>query len=118
MKNTEFRRYRRAKKTRQKIRELDMPRLSVHISLQHIYAQIFSSDGSKVITSASTLDKEISSRVKSSSLMEAAGIVGEVVAKRAMTVGVNQVGFDRSGFKYHGRVKALAEAARANGLVF
>lgn len=111
-------RQRRAKKTRMKIREQDAVRLCVHRTSQHIYAQIISSDGASVLASASTLDKQIKGTLKSAGNVEAAKIVGKFVAKRALDAGIAHVAFDRSGFDYHGRVKALAEAAREAGLQF
>ena len=91
-------------------------RLSVFRSSQHIYAQVISADGSKVLASASTLDKEL--RDGATGNIDAATKVGQLVATRAKAAGVSQVAFDRSGFKYHGRVKALADAAREAGLEF
>ena len=92
------------------------PRLSVFRSSKHIYAQVISADGSKVLASASTLDKEL--RDGATGNIDAATKVGKLVAERAKAAGVSQVAFDRSGFKYHGRVKALADAAREGGLEF
>ena len=109
-------RLRRARKARLKMRELEAVRLCVHRSSQHIYAQVLSADGGKVLASASTLDKEL--RDGATGNVEAAKKVGQLVAERAKAAGVTQVAFDRSGFKYHGRVKALADAAREGGLEF
>ncbi|WP_020406345.1 50S ribosomal protein L18 [Hahella ganghwensis] len=109
-------RLRRAKKTRFKIRELGISRLCINRTPRHIYAQITSADGSKVLVTASTLDKEL--RSGSTGNVEAAGKVGALIAERAKAAGIDKVAFDRSGFKYHGRVKALADAARENGLEF
>ncbi|AXA68840.1 MULTISPECIES: 50S ribosomal protein L18 [Pseudomonadaceae] len=109
-------RLRRARKARLKMRELEVVRLCVYRSSQHIYAQVIAADGSKVLASASTLDKEL--RESATSNVEAAKKVGLLVAERAKAAGVTQVAFDRSGFKYHGRVKALADAAREGGLEF
>ncbi|TBU92672.1 50S ribosomal protein L18 [Stutzerimonas kirkiae] len=109
-------RLRRARKARLKIRELESVRLSVYRSSQHIYAQVISADGGKVLASASTLDKEL--RDGATGNIDAAKKVGQLVAERAKAAGVTQVAFDRSGFKYHGRVKALADAAREGGLEF
>ena len=109
-------RLRRARKARLKMRELETVRLSVYRSSQHIYAQVISADGAKVLASASTLDKEL--RDGATGNVDAAKKVGQLVAERAKAAGVTQVAFDRSGFKYHGRVKALAEAAREAGLEF
>mgnify|MGYP002713632804 FL=1 len=109
-------RLRRARKARLKMRELEAVRLCVHRSSQHIYAQVISADGAKVLASASTLDKEL--RDGATGNVDAAKKVGQLVAERAKAAGVTQVAFDRSGFKYHGRVKALADAAREGGLEF
>ncbi|ABP78497.1 50S ribosomal protein L18 [Stutzerimonas stutzeri A1501] len=98
------------------MRELEAVRLCVHRSSQHIYAQVLSADGGKVLASASTLDKEL--RDGATGNVDAAKKVGQLVAERAKAAGVTQVAFDRSGFKYHGRVKALADAAREGGLEF
>ena len=108
-------RLRRAKKTRMKIREQDAPRLSVYRSSKNFYAQIFDNLGTKVIASASTVEKDLESK---SNNTEGAEAVGKRVAERAMESGVKKVVFDRSGYKYHGRVNALAEAARDGGLEF
>jgi large subunit ribosomal protein L18 len=111
-------RQRRAKKTRAKIKELNIPRLGIHRSLQHIYAQIIMPDG-KVAVCASSLDKEIKEEGKGDgSNITAAKVIGKFIALRAKATGIIKVAFDRSGFKYHGRVKALADAARENGLEF
>lgn len=109
-------RLRRARKARLKIMELQSLRLCVHRSSQHMYAQIISTDGGSVLASASTLDKELRSCATGN--LEAAKHVGRLVAERAKAAGINRVAFDRSGFKYHGRVKALADAARESGLEF
>ena len=109
-------RLRRARKARLKMRELETVRLSVYRSSQHIYAQVISADGAKVLASASTLDKEL--RDGATGNVDAAKKVGLLVAERAKAAGITQVAFDRSGFKYHGRVKALADAAREGGLEF
>jgi large subunit ribosomal protein L18 len=111
-------RLRRAAKTRAKLKELEVCRLSVHRTPRHIYAQVISSDSSKVIASASTLDADVKAGLKGTSNVAAAQAVGKAVAERAASAGVTSVAFDRSGFKYHGRVKALADAARENGLQF
>lgn len=109
-------RLRRARKARLKMRELEVVRLCVHRSSQHIYAQVITADGAKVLASASTLDKDVRSGATGN--VDAAKKVGQLVAERAKAAGVTQVAFDRSGFKYHGRVKALADAAREGGLEF
>ena len=111
-------RLRRATKTRSRIKESGKMRLSVHRSPRHIYAQVTSGDGSQVIVSASTLLSDIKSSVKNCGNIEAASVVGKAIAERAVKAGVTQVAFDRSGYKYNGRVKALADAARENGLEF
>ena len=111
-------RQRRARRTRVKIKELAAVRLSVHRTPQHIYAQIFAADGDKVLVAASTVQKDVRGDLKSTGNIEAAKAVGRVIAERAKAKGITQVAFDRSGFMYHGRVKALAEAAREAGLEF
>ena len=109
-------RLRRARRSRIKIRELGEVRLSIHRTPRHIYAQVIAAEGDKVLASASTLDESL--RSGSTGNVDAARAVGELVAKRAKEAGVEKVAFDRSGFKYHGRVKALADAAREAGLEF
>lgn len=111
-------RIRRAKRTRMKIRELQATRLSVNKTPRHMYAQLISSDGSKTIVCASTLDKELREKLKSTGNVEAAAEVGKLLAKRAIDAGIKEVAFDRSGFLFHGRIKALADAAREVGLEF
>jgi large subunit ribosomal protein L18 len=108
-------RLRRAKKTRAMIKNQDSPRLTVFRSSRHFYAQVFDNQGSKVIVSASTNEKD--SKIKSNNL-EAAVEVGKKVAERALDNGVKKVVFDRAGYKYHGRIKALADSARNAGLEF
>jgi large subunit ribosomal protein L18 len=115
--NKNVQRLRRAARSRAKIRELKALRLSVHRTPRHIYAQIFDSE-SKVVAMASTLQKEIVANLKGTGNVAAAAAVGKVLAERAKAKGVTKVAFDRSGFKYHGRVKALADAAREGGLEF
>jgi len=109
-------RQRRAKRVRMKIREQGVTRLCVNRTPRHIYAQIIAADGYKVLATASTLEKEL--RAGSTGNIGAASAVGKLVAERAVAAGVTSVAFDRSGFKYHGRVKALADAAREAGLEF
>jgi len=109
-------RLRRARRARARIRDLGVYRLSVHRSPRHIYAQVFSPAGDKVLASASTLDSAL--RSGSTGNIDAAAAVGKLVAERAKAAGVEQVAFDRSGYKYHGRIKALADAARESGLEF
>ena len=112
------RRSRRATKTRAKIRELDTPRLTVHRTPRHIYAQLFSADGSLVLATASTVQKAVAKDLKYTGNIEAARVVGRAIAERAKAAGVAKAAFDRSGFQFHGRVKALADAAREAGLEF
>ena len=109
-------RLRRARRARSKMRELGVNRLSIHRTPRHIYAQVFAPTGDKVLASASTLDKDL--RGGSTGNIEAASQVGKLIAERAKAAGIEKVAFDRSGYKYHGRVKALADAARENGLDF
>jgi large subunit ribosomal protein L18 len=109
-------RTRRALKSRMRMRKQGIERLSVTRSGRHIYAQVISADGAKVLAQASTLDETL--RSEGACNIELASKVGELVADRAKNIGVMKVAFDRSGFKYHGQVKALAEAARANGMEF
>jgi large subunit ribosomal protein L18 len=115
--NKNEQRLRRATKTRAKIRELKVLRLSVHRTPQHIYAQIFDAN-SKVLAVASTVQKDVRAGLKGTGNATAAAAVGKAIAEKAKAVGIKQVAFDRSGFKYHGRIKALADAARENGLEF
>jgi len=109
-------RLKRARRGRAKMRELQAVRLSVYRTPRHIYAQIIAPEGNQVLATASTLDKDL--RSGSTGNVEAAGKVGQLIAERAKALGVSAVAFDRSGYKYHGRVKALAEAAREGGLEF
>ena len=111
-------RIRRGKRTRMKMRELGVDRLSVYRSSRHIYAQIISASDNSVIASASTVEKSMRDGLSYTGNSEAAAAIGKLVAERAKEKGVESVAFDRSGFKYHGRVKALAEAAREAGLQF
>ena len=111
-------RLRRARKTRAKIAELKMARLAVHRSNCHIYAQVFSGCGTQVLAAASTADGELRKQFANGGNVEAAKAVGKLIAERAKAKGIEAVAFDRSGFRYHGRVKALAEAAREGGLQF
>lgn len=109
-------RLRRARRARNKIQELGGVRLTVYRTPRHMYAQIIGADGGQVITSASTLDKDL--RTGKTGNVDAAQAVGKLIADRAKAAGVETVAFDRGGFKYHGRVKALADAAREAGLQF
>ncbi|MBK7424132.1 MAG: 50S ribosomal protein L18 [Propionivibrio sp.] len=111
-------RLRRARKTRAKIAELKSLRLSVHRTNSHIYAQVFSSCGSKVLAAASSLEPEVRKDLTNGGNIGAAAVIGKLIAERAKKAGIEQVAFDRGGFQYHGRVKALAEAAREAGLKF
>ena len=111
-------RQRRAAKTRVRIGRQAAVRLAVHRTNQHIYAQVIAADGGKVLASASTLEKEVRSSHPNGATKEAAAEVGKRIAEKAKAAGVTQVAFDRAGFSYHGRVKALAEAAREGGLKF
>ena len=112
-------RIRRATRARAKIRELGMHRLCVHRTPRHMYAQVIAPNGSQVLASASTLDKDLKGTIEGhSGNASAAALVGKAIAERAKQAGVESVAFDRSGFRYHGRIKALADAARENGLQF
>jgi large subunit ribosomal protein L18 len=109
-------RQRRARRTRARIALQNIHRLCVHRTPQHIYAQIIAPEGNRVVASASTLTKEVRGDLKSTGNIAAAAAVGKEIAVRAKQAGIEQVAFDRSGFKYHGRIKALADAAREAGL--
>jgi len=111
-------RLKRALKLRSKISKSQLNRLTVHKTLQHIYAQVISTDGVKTVASASTVESSIKSTVKQTGNIDAASAVGKLIAEKAIAAGISEVAFDRSGFKYHGRVKALADAAREAGLKF
>ena len=111
-------RLRRARKARAHIRRLGKPRLTVYRSGRNIYAQVISSEDGHVMAAASTLQSDVKEGLKSTSNKEAAAVVGKIVAERAVEAGVTDVAFDRSGYKYHGRVKELADAAREAGLKF
>jgi large subunit ribosomal protein L18 len=109
-------RQRRARKSRVRMRTARVTRLTVHRTPRHIYAQVIGPEGNSVLASASTLDKDLRSGATGN--IEAAAKVGALIAERAKAAGVTEVAFDRAGFKYHGRVKALADAAREGGLEF
>jgi len=109
-------RLRRARKSRARMKAAEAVRLTVHRTPRHIYAQVLNAAGDKVLAAASTLDKSL--RDGPTGNQAAAAEVGKLIAQRAKDAGVTQVAFDRSGFRYHGRVKSLAEAARENGLEF
>ncbi|VAW95432.1 LSU ribosomal protein L18p (L5e) [hydrothermal vent metagenome] len=111
-------RLRRSRRTRAKIRELRVPRLTVHRTPRHIYAQVIDGENQKVLAAVSTVQTDVKSQLKYSGNSDAAVIVGKAIAEKAKAAGVSKVAFDRSGFKYHGRVKALADAAREAGLEF
>ena len=111
-------RLRRARRARAKIRELGVHRLSVHRTPRHIYAQVIAPDGGSVVAAVSTLTKELKGSLDNTSNAAAAAAVGKAIAEQAKEAGVTQVAFDRSGFRFHGRVKALADAARESGLEF
>ena len=105
------RRQRRAVRTRAKIRELGQPRLTIHRTPRHIYAQVFDSSGAKVLVAASTVQDAVANGLTGTGNVEAAKAVGRAIAERAKAAGISRVAFDRAGFMYHGRVKALADAA-------
>lgn len=111
-------RQRRARKTRAVIAGQSVTRLTVHRTNLHIYAQVIDAAGEKVLASASTVEAEVRKNVKNGGNIEAATLIGKRIAEKAKKAGVTQVAFDRSGNKYHGRIQALAEAARENGLSF
>jgi large subunit ribosomal protein L18 len=110
-------RLKRARRGRAKIRELRVMRLCVHRTPRHIYAQVFDPQ-SRVVVTASTVQKDVAEGLKATGNVDAAKAVGKAIAERAKAKGIKQVAFDRSGFKFHGRVKALADAAREHGLDF
>lgn len=111
-------RQRRARKTRARIAEQKIERLAVHRTNLHIYAQVISADGGKVLASASTVEADLRKELANGGNAKAAALVGKRIAEKAKSAGVTTVAFDRSGYKYHGRIKALADAARENGLKF
>ncbi len=111
-------RIRRATKSRTKMKELGVTRLVINRTPRHIYAQVVSADNGKVLAAASSVEKDVKAANKATGNVESAKAVGSLIAERATKAGVSSVAFDRSGFKYHGRVKALADAARESGLQF
>ncbi len=111
-------RQRRARKTRARIAGLEAVRLTVHRTPRHFYAQVIDAQGERVLAAASTLDPSLRKELKYTGNVEAAGAVGRLLAEKAVSAGVESVAFDRSGFRYHGRVKAFADAAREGGLKF
>jgi large subunit ribosomal protein L18 len=118
MYNKNLQRLRRARKTRAKIADVAAVRLTVHRSNSHIYAQVVDPSGAKVLAAASTVEPEVRKSAKHGSNVKAAAEVGRRIAERAKKIGIEAVAFDRAGYKFHGRVKALAEAAREAGLKF
>ena len=114
--NKKLSRLRRARKARAKIQELLVPRLTIHRTPRHIYAQVIAAGGEKVLATASTVQADVKASLKSTGNVEAATAVGKAIAEKAKAAGIDSVAFDRSGFRYHGRVKALADAAREAGL--
>lgn len=117
-KNKKNSRIRRALRLRMKLKELKQTRLCIHRTPRNIYAQIISSCGSQVLASASTVESSLKTTLIYTGNVNSATVIGKIIAERALKKGVHKVAFDRSGFKYHGRIKALAEAARNNGLKF
>ena len=111
-------RLRRARKTRLKMRDIEAVRLTVHRTNSHIYAQIIAAGGDQVLASASSLEKDVRGQLANGGNIKAATLVGQRIAEKAKRAGLETVAFDRSGYRYHGRVKALADAARAGGLKF
>ena len=118
MKDKNTSRIRRSRRTRHQIKQVQAVRLTVHRSNTHIYAQVIDATGSKVLASASTVEPEVRKSLKNGGNVEAAILIGKRIAEKAKQAGVEAVAFDRSGYRYDGRVKALAEAARENGLKF
>lgn len=116
MKDKRTARLRRARRGRLKMRELNATRLCVHRTPRHIYAQVIAPEGDRVVAQASTLD--VSLRASATGNKDAAEKVGNLIAARALEAGVKRVAFDKSGYRYHGRIKALADAARSGGLEF
>lgn len=118
MKSKKEARLRRAMRGRAKIRELGVFRLCINRTPRHIYAQVIAPTGSEVVAAASTVQVDVKTSLKSTGNADAAAAVGKAIAEKAKAAGITKVAFDRSGYKYHGRVKALADAARENGLEF
>ncbi|MBT6141017.1 MAG: 50S ribosomal protein L18 [Nitrosomonadales bacterium] len=116
--STENPRLRRARKSRAKMAELQVTRLTVYRSNSNIYAQIIDGNNNKVIATASTTEAEVKKTLKNTSNKDAAIAIGKRIAEKAVKAGVKEIAFDRSGYKYHGRIKALADSARENGLTF
>lgn len=118
MKSKKLARLRRATRGRAKIREIGAFRLCINRTPRHIYAQVIAPNGSEVVAAVSTVQADVKSSLKNTGNADAAAAVGKAIAEKAKAAGITKVAFDRSGFKYHGRVKALADAARENGLEF
>ncbi len=118
MKDKNIERLRRSRRTRHQIKKVQAVRLTVHRSNGHIYAQVIDATGSKVLASASTVEPDVRKDIKNGGNVDAAALIGKRIAEKAKAAGVEAVAFDRSGYRYHGRVKALADAARENGLKF
>lgn len=118
MKDKKTSRKRRLMRTRMHIKRMECVRLNVHRSPRHIYAQVISPEGGKVLAQASTVEKAVREQLKATGNIDAAKHIGKLIAERAVQAGVKAVAFDRAGFKYHGRVQALADAAREGGLEF
>lgn len=118
MLNLKERRIKRSQKARKIITELGVIRLSVHRTNLHIYAQLIDNKNNKVIASASTLGSTVRKEITSGNNIKAAIVIGKIIAEKGKKNGISKIAFDRSGYKYHGRVKALADAARENGLKF
>ena len=118
MLNKKEQRLRRSRQTRARIAKQDIARLTIFRTNLHIYANVISEDGGRVVASASTVEKEVREQLKNGGNAAAAAVIGKRIAEKAKAAGIEKVAFDRSGFAYHGRVKALAEAAREAGLQF
>lgn len=118
MKNLKFSRLRRSRKTREKIASLNVYRLSVFRSNKHIYAQIIDDENKKILVSASTLESDVRDKITNGATVKAAEYIGQRLAEKSKALGIDKVAFDRSGYKYHGRVKAIAEGARNGGIQF
>lgn len=118
MNDKQRRRFSRAKRSRSVIKKQGIAYLGVHKTLNHIYAKLISPCGTRTLVTASTIDKEIRCNLKYGGNKSAAVVIGKLIAQRCLKIGIEKVAFDRSGFKYHGRIKALADAAREGGLDF
>ncbi len=118
MLNKKESRQRRARKTRARIAEQKGVRLAVHRTNLHIYAQVISADGGSVLASASSVEADVRKELANGGNIKAAAVIGKRIAEKAKKAGITQVAFDRAGYKYHGRIKALADAAREHGLQF